>query len=279
MASATSSSSDSLQELSSLIENAVLLIEGFEDSLQDVVNSNNDSGPSGDKWTSASTAEDREKRLDCLAIARDSASLVKAHSTKISLFIITEPYTPSAIITVLRQLIQGPVPAIASAVQQCHADVYTKHLRRDLAWRCARVLKELRELVQKIPRDGKILTPDKRNGTSGAKAQKGSITATGVLWGVCDEVVNFANLGVVGHLVHRAEQFRDTLKDVMEELKEWSEEQDEEDGDEDDGDEDHDEVENLAEDMNNSHISTQAMLDGECIPGSVTDLCPFLSMT
>lgn len=275
MASATSSSLDSQQELSSLIENTVVLIHGFEASLQDVVDSNNDSGPSGDKWTTASTPEDRDKRLDCLAVARDSASLIKAHSTKISLFIITEPYTPSAITTVLRQLIQSPVPAIASAVQQCHADLYTKHIRRDLAWRCARVLKELRELIQKIPRDGKVLPQDKRDGTSGAKAQRGSITSTGVLWGVCDEVVNFANLGVVGHLVQRAEQFRDTLKDVMEELKEWSDEQDEEDGsggegeDEDDNDHD-DEVANLAEDMNNSHISTQAMLDGECNPNFVT---------
>lgn len=269
MASATTSTADPLRDLSSLVENAVLLIQGFEVSLKDVVDSNNDAGTAADKWTTTSTAEDREKQLDCLAIARDSASLVKAHSTKISLFIITEPFTPSAIVTVLKQLIQGPVPAIASAVQQCHADLYTRHFRRDLAWKCSRVLKELRELIQKIPKDGKVLPQDQRSGISGAKSQKGSITATGVLWGVCDEVVAFANLGVVGHLVDRAEQFRDTLKDVMEELKEWSEEQDEENEDEDEdenearGDDAADEhgIGNLAEDMNNNHISTQAILD------------------
>lgn len=267
MASATTSPSDPLRDLSSLVENSVLLIQGFEESLKDVVDSNNDSGVSSDKWTTATTQEDHDKQLDCLAIARDSASLVRAHSTKISLFIITEPFTPSAICTVLKQLIQGPVPAIASAVQQCHADLYTKHIRRDLAWRCSKVLKELRELIQKIPKDGKVLPQDQRNGISSAKSQKGSITATGVLWGVCDEVVTFANLGVVGHLVHRAEQFRDTLKDVMEELKEWSEEQDEDDEDEDSeetggGDAaEEDDVGDLVEDMNNTHISTQAMLD------------------
>lgn len=263
MASSTSTPPDPLQDLSSLIENAVSLIQGFEASLKDVVDSNNDSGASRDKWTSESTTQDREKGLDCLAVARDAASLVKAHSTKISLLIITEPYTPSAVSTVLRELIQGPVPAIASAVQQCHADLYTKHIRRDLAWRCARVLKELKELVQRIPKDGKVLPRDKRTGVTGGKAQKGSITATGVLWGVCDEVATFANLGVVGHLVNRAEQFRDTLKDVMEELKEWAEEQDADEDDEDDDEAggDEDEVGNLAEDMNNTHISTQAMLD------------------
>lgn len=265
MSSATTPPSTPLQELGSLVENAVLLIQGMEESLKDVVGSNDSAGSEGDKWAIENSERGREKQIDCLALARDSAALVKAHSTKISLFIITEPFTPSAISTVLRQLIQGPVPALVSAVQQCHADLYTKHMRRDLAWRCARVLKELRDLIQKIPKDGKILPQDKKNGTSGAKAEKGSITATGVLWGLCDEVVNFANLGVVGHLVHRAEHFRDTLKDVMEELKDWSEEQDEDDGEDDDdgADDAHDEgeVTDLANDMNNTHISTQAMLD------------------
>lgn len=260
-----STASKGLEELSSLADSAVTLIESLEVSLKDVVDSNSDSGPSADKWVTSRSPEDDAKPLDCLALARDSATLIKAHATKISLFIITEPFTPSAICTVLRQLIQEPIPAIASAVQQCHADSYTKLIRRDLAWRCGRVLKETRELIQKIPKDGKVLSQEKRDGPSSAKGGKGSIMATGVLWNVCDEVINFANLGVVGHLVHRAEHFRDTLKDVMEELKEWSEEQDEEgddDNDSDDADEGQDQdVQDLAEGVNNTHISTQAMID------------------
>lgn len=259
-----SSPSNPLGELSTLIDTSLVLIQNIEGSLKDVVESNNDAGSSGDQWATSSSSEDRSKQFDCMALARDSATLVKAHSTKLSLFIITEPFTPTAIIKVLRQLIQEAVPALASAVQQCHADLYTKHVRRDLAWRCSRVLKELKELVQRIPKDGKVLPQDKKNGVSGANAERGSVAATGVLWSVCDEVISFANLGVVGHLVQRAEHFRSTLKDVMEELKEWSEEQDEEDGDEEDdeGDEDaQNDVDNLADDMNNTHISTQAMLD------------------
>lgn len=254
-----------LEELSSLADSAVTLIQSLEASLKDVVDSNSDSGPSADKWAASRPPEDDSKPLDCLALARDSATLVKAHATKISLFIISEPFTPTAISTVLRQLIQEPIPAIASAVQLCHADSYTKLIRRDLAWRCGRVLKETRELIQKIPKDGKVLPQDKRDGPSSGKGGKGSIMATSVLWNVCDEVINFANLGVVGHLVHRAEHFRDTLKDVMEELKEWSEEQDEEDDDgddSDDADESQDQdVQDLADGVNNTHISTQAMID------------------
>lgn len=255
-----------IEELSSLVHSAIVLITAFEESLKDVVDSNGDSGPSADKWTTEASVTDR-KQLDTLALARDAATLIKAHSTKVSLFIINEPYTPSAISGVLRQLIEGPIPALATAVQQCHADLFTKIIRRDLAWRCGRVLKELRELIEKIPKDGKVVPQDKRNGLSGVRAEKGSIITTGLLWGACDEVISFANLGVAGHLAQRAEQFRDTLKDVLDELKEWSEEQDEVD-DEDDEDEDaddeahgEDQVEEPANDVDNPHISTQAMLD------------------
>lgn len=247
-----------------MIDSAVTLIQSLETSLKDVVDSNSDSGPSADKWAASRSPEEDSKPLDCLALARDSATLVKAHATKISLFIITEPFTPSAISTVLRQLIQEPIPAIASAVQLCHADSYTKLIRRDLAWRCGRVLKETRELIQKIPKDGKVLPQEKRDGPQSAKGGKGSIMATSVLWSVCDEVINFANLGVVGHLVHRAEHFRDMLKDVMEELKEWSAEQDEDDDNEDSGDADEardQDVQDLAQGMSNTYISTQAMVD------------------
>lgn len=269
MAPSDRKSPHSLQELGSLVDNAVTLIQGLEEAIKDVVDSNSAPGPSADKWTVTTSSGDRAKDLDCLALARDSATLVKAHSTKISLLIITEPFTSSAVLTVLRELIQGPIPALASSVQQCHADLYTKIVRRDLAWRCGRVLKELRELVQKVPKDGKVLPQDKRTGMSVAKAEKGSIVTTGLVWSVCDEVISFANLGVAGHLVHRAEHLRDTIKDVMEELKEWSEELDEDDGqdrddsDGDGGDEAHEAVVNnlLAGDMNNVNTSTQDMLD------------------
>lgn len=256
-----------LEELSNLVDNAVALITGFEESLKDVVDSNGDAGPSADKWTLEASAQQDRQKMDALALARDVATLIKAHSTKLSLFIINEPFTPSAISTVLRQLIEGPIPALATAVQQCHADLFTKLIRRDLAWRCGRVLKELRELIVKIPKDGKVLPQHSRNGLSSARAEKGSIITTGLLWGACDEVISFANLGVAGHVAQRAEQFRDTLKDVLDELKEWSDEQDEVDSDEDVDADGGAAGENQADDpVSNSNIahdtiSTQAMLD------------------
>ncbi|ORY61482.1 uncharacterized protein BCR38DRAFT_348396 [Pseudomassariella vexata] len=190
--------------------------------------------------------------VDALALAHDSASLIKAHTTRVSLLIINEPFTPSAIIKVLNELVAGPIPGIASAVQACEAEKYTSVARQDLAWRCYRVLKELRCLVDAIPLDGKVLSVVKKNGANG---DVGSITATGVIWAACDDVILLKSLGIGGLLVKKVEQYRDTLKDVLEELKEWKEEGENEEADE------NDQVEYVTNHLETTHISTQDMLD------------------
>ncbi|KAI0430521.1 hypothetical protein F5Y09DRAFT_226700 [Xylaria sp. FL1042] len=195
--------------------------------------------------------------VDALSLAHDSASLIKAHTTKLSLLIINEPFTPSAIAKVLRELVAGPIPATASAVQLCTADSYTAIVRQDLAWRCYRVLKELRGLVEAIPLDGKALSPDRKNGANG---DKGSIVTTGVIWAACDDVVLLKNLGIAGLLVKKAEEYKDTLQDVLEELKEWSEEV-EEDDEEEDGDDGDEDVQHITDGLQNTHVSAQQMID------------------
>ncbi|EGY18542.1 hypothetical protein VD0002_g4418 [Verticillium dahliae] len=186
------------------------------------------------KDTPESTIDQAASQIDALALARDSATLIRAHSTKISVLIINEPFTPSAIIKVLRELVGSAIQGIASAAQTCTAERYTSTVRKDLAWKSYTVLKELRELIQKIPKDGKILTGDKKTGAA-SKAGKGSIVATGTLWAACDEVTRFCNAGVGGCFINKVEEFRATLKDVMEELKEWGDEvPEDEDDDEDD---------------------------------------------
>ncbi|KAI4865687.1 hypothetical protein F4820DRAFT_281856 [Hypoxylon rubiginosum] len=198
--------------------------------------------------------------IDALSLAHDSATLIKAHTTKLSLLIINEPFTPSAITKVLRELVAGPIPALASAVQVCDADKYTSVARQDLAWRCYRVLKELKSLVEIIPLNGKTLPNAQKNGSKG---DRGSMAATGVVWAACDDVILLKKLGIAGLLIKKVEEYRDTLKDILEELKEYSEEVDEEDDDDaDDADAAQDyEVNNVTDQMQDTHISTQQMLD------------------
>lgn len=242
-----------LQSLETLVQTAGTLLKQLQDVLGEI--RKNPEAASSPATSSASSAP-----LDALALACDSATLIRAHATKVSLLIINEPFTPSAVSSVVRELVAGPIAGLAASAQACDANVYTAVFRRELAWRCQRVLSELADLLQKIPKDGKILAKDREGfGASG----KGSIASTGVLWAACDNVSTLANGGVGGFFVHKMNEWKDTLNDILEEMKEWGDEEpDEEDEDEDDdNDDDGDDIGDLADQVGSTHISTQNMLD------------------
>ncbi|KAI1405036.1 hypothetical protein F4819DRAFT_51227 [Hypoxylon fuscum] len=253
------SAGEALGSLKTLMKSTTDLLSQLEGLLHSIaVNKVSEVTPS----PSCPSTLSRES-VDPVSLAHDSATLIKAHTTKLSLLIINKPFTPSAIIKVLRELVAGPIPALASAVQICDADRCTIVARQDLAWRCYRVLKELKGLVDIIPLDGKVLPNAQKNGSRG---DKGSMAATGVIWAACEDVILLKKLGIGGLLVKKAEEYRDTLKDILEELKEYSEEVDEDDEDDEDGGSDADRVQdslvgNVTDQMQNTHISTQAMLD------------------
>ncbi|KAI4592860.1 hypothetical protein KJ359_010307 [Pestalotiopsis sp. 9143b] len=244
-----------LQGLNTLVQTSVSLIKQFEEVLNQAARGQSTTTP-----PSSSTSEDEtppSQAIDALSLAHDSASLIRAHSTKLSLLIINKPFTPSAVIKVLQELVAGPIPGIASAVQICAADRYTSVVREDLAWRCHRVLKELRVLVEVIPLDGNILPPEKRDGVRG---DKGSLTVTGVVWAACDDVIQLQKLGVANLLIKKVQQYRDTLQDVLDELKEWKEEGEQRDEDDDDEDQE-DEVDYVTDQLDTTHLDAQDMVD------------------
>ncbi|KAF9880298.1 hypothetical protein CkaCkLH20_02252 [Colletotrichum karsti] len=241
-----STSSNTAAALNTLSDTAVALMKQLEVVLLAI---------NGGKDDPQQAASSSTSSVDALSLAHDSASLIKAHSTKISVLIINEPFTPSAIIKVLRELVAGPIPGIATAAQSCDIERYTATVRKDLSWKCYTVLKELRGLVEKIPRDGKILSDAQKIG-SAATTGKGSMAATGVIWSACDDVMNFSKGGIGACFVKKVEEFRATLKDVMEELKDWGEEEpDDDDDDSDANDLDHDSA------LGSMMPSTQELID------------------
>ncbi|KAH8902212.1 hypothetical protein BR93DRAFT_887592 [Coniochaeta sp. PMI_546] len=227
---------DALAEMGRLASTTIELVSQLETAVARLGSDSKATATTAITTTTSADTVPFDTTIDALALARDSATLIKAHATKISLFIINKPFTPTAITKVLRELVSGPLPALASSAQLCDSRRYTQAVSRDLAWRCGRVFKELKELVRQIPTDGKVLSDAKKNSSFGSGVQKGSVATTGALWSACDDVITLANLGVAGYLMRKVEQFRDTLKDIMEELKEWSEEQSNEDEDEDEDD-------------------------------------------
>jgi hypothetical protein len=187
--------------------------------------------PAADKPTN-------QNNVNALTLAHDTASLIRAHTTKLSLLIINKPFTPTAISTVLRELVAGPLTGLSSAIELCVAEKYTKAMSTELQYRAGKVFSELRTLVQAIPLDGQILSDDAKNGT-GAEKGKGSLAVTGTVWAACDGVIELKTLGIAGLVIKKAEGYRDLLKDALEELQEWAEEEsDMEDGDAVDGEED-----------------------------------------
>ncbi|KFY71135.1 hypothetical protein V499_08660 [Pseudogymnoascus sp. VKM F-103] len=216
MASVTQKPEEPLLALRSTVKTVSTLLDQLETAIK------------GSPATQKPPASD----VNALFLAHDAAKLIRAHSTKLSLLIINTPFTPSAIVKVLRELAAGPLPSLGTAVELCGAHIYSDILQGELQWRVRKVFSEFGVLLKEIPLDGKVLTDDQKNGT-GKTVGKGSLASTGVLWQACDDLAELKNLGIAGVVVRKAEQYRDTLKDAIEELQEWGDESGDEDEDED----------------------------------------------
>jgi len=70
-------------------------------------------------------------------------------------------------------------------------------------------------------------------GRGGGKAKEEVLASTGMVWESCDALVELESLGVVGLVVKKAEEWRETLADALEELREWGQD----DGEDEDGEE------------------------------------------
>lgn len=189
--------------------------------------------PSNDEppTTNSSTSTTSDNTLDPLALAHDSASLIKAHTTKLSLLIISPPFTPTAITSVLRALSAGPLPGLASSITLCTPSSHTYLLSSELHYRATKIISSLSTLINAIPLDGNVLEKEKKDGG------RGSLVGTGAVWDACEEVMKLKTLGLAGVCVQKVESYREIVKDALEELKEWGEEEgddDEEDNDDDD---------------------------------------------
>ena len=154
-----------------------------------------------------------------LRVVGDSAKLVKAHTTRLSLLAINKPFTPSAITKVLQELSATCLPAMMSAVQICEQERATwgALMGKEIQARVRRVFKELEMLLAEMQ---SISAGD------GGKARRDSLSSTGVVWESCDALVELEALGIVGLAVQKVEQYRDTIKDAIQELQEWKDGED-----------------------------------------------------
>ncbi|KAI4159894.1 MAG: hypothetical protein LQ342_006222 [Letrouitia transgressa] len=149
-----------------------------------------------------------------LSLLHDSASLLKAQTTKLSLLLLNQPFSPSAIAPILSSITADCLPALLSCLQLCLPDIYTSILHKEIRTRLNQVIQEFQILVRLIPADEQGVEEFKR------KRQE-ILSTTGVVWEVCDRLATTAQKGLVGLVVERADAWLGLVKDAIEELEEW----------------------------------------------------------
>lgn len=156
-----------------------------------------------------------------------ATTLLKSHTTTLSLLLLTPPLTPSALISKIGDVTSGPLTAMVAAASHTpgpndtdelgrimRAEVRTQVLRVVGAW--GDVLGVVLSMAGARERGDARAAPSETE-------RKEVLAKTGVLWDVCDGVVRVCGEGVVGVVVKKAQQLRAVLMDAVEEMKEWGE--------------------------------------------------------
>ncbi|KAI9802906.1 MAG: hypothetical protein M1825_002137 [Sarcosagium campestre] len=237
-------SDENLSHLARTIRTTLSLVDKFASSLKVT------SSPSGPRPSSASTTAESRECSEPLPLLLASATLIRAHATKLSLLTITPPFTPTALSTVLQELSTGPLPTLLAAFTTLAPSIYTHTLHSEVHFRISQLLHDLRDLVSEVSVRCDALpseTYTQNYATEDAKRnqQAPSLTATGQVWADCDALISIGHDGLAGVMVSKAQGYRDLLVDAIAELDAWSKEEtvlpDDEDNDNDSDEEEEDE--------------------------------------
>ena len=195
----------------------VALLDQFQSSIVEARVSSSPNDP----------AREQQRLTDPLAALEQSAILIKAQVTKLSLLCISEPFTPSAVMAVLRELSTSALPMLMSAVQSMPATLWGVTFTGELDRHVQRLLQELKTLLRDIPvlEEVGFSTRPGKKGDSQAKLQ-----SAGVIWNACDELVELRQRDIAGVMAAKAQEYQDMLADAILELQEWSREVDHGDG-------------------------------------------------
>ncbi|KAI9741713.1 MAG: hypothetical protein M1834_000098 [Cirrosporium novae-zelandiae] len=158
-----------------------------------------------------------------LDVLSDSAKLLKAQTTKLSLLMLNKPFSPKEITYILKAVSTSCLPAMMSSVELYRPEQYSKVLQKEMISRVRRTFREMSTLLSEIPLNGRATQK-----TTG----RDTLSSTGVVWESCDALIELKTGGIAGVVVKKAEQYRDLVKDAIEELETWaSGEEDNEDDD------------------------------------------------
>lgn len=162
-----------------------------------------------------------------LRLLSDACSLLKAQTTKLSLLIINIPFTPTAITFILKNLSSECLPAMMAALELCTPQQYTGFLRDHIRANLSRIMRELTSLLAIIPTNENALLGS--TGTEKDRDGRDTLSSAGVIWEVCDAMVDLASKGLVELAAKKADAYHALIKDAIAELEEWNPDEEEED--------------------------------------------------
>jgi hypothetical protein len=232
MASKKKSQNDNIQALLDLTTRHQTLLARFLENV---------TGPRSNSAASNQSDPDIQ-RPNPLEVLRDSAALLKAHTTKLSLLILNKPFSPASITGELKKAVEECVVCMMSALEimegpateesskdgaEYHAGggAWGEMMIKEARMRVARVIREVSVLVGEVQAvsEGEIGTAKSKSSAT-SKTGRDTLSSTGVVWEACDMLVELSKLGTTGLAAQKAQQYRDMLTDAINELKEWAEE-------------------------------------------------------
>lgn len=185
--------------------------------------------------------------LNPLDAIKASTTLLKSHTTTLSLLLLTPPLTPSALIAKIGDVNSGALSGMVAAAiyvpQPGQRDDIGDIVRTELRVQVRQLLGTWGDVLALVLRMAESRQGAKGKDTGPSESEKKDVlSATGVLWEACDALLKLCNDGVVGLVVKKATELRATLLDAIEELKEWGEDVADEDNDAEGKDDDEDDM-------------------------------------
>lgn len=236
------SGDNDLRTLIDLTNTTRTLVTHFQSSLAPLTAS----ATSTDGKLAASTAAEQPNTLDAVKAA---TTLLRSHTTTLSLLLLTPPLTPSALIKKIGEVSSGVLTVLVAAASSTpsagQVDELGILMRNELRAQVRRLLGTWNDVLALILRFAeereKTGAKSKGKDKGPSESEKQDVLATtGVVWETCDALLKLCADGVVGLVVKKAEEWREVLMDAVEELKEWGEDVDDDDDDKAEGSDDED---------------------------------------
>jgi hypothetical protein len=189
-------------------------------------------------------ATELPNQLDAI---KASTTLLKSHTTTLSLLLLTPPLTPSALIAKIGDVNSGALSGMVAAATYTpgsgQKDDIGNIMRIELRAQVRQLVGTWGDVLALVLRMAESRQGAKGKDTGPSESEKQDVlSATGVLWDACDALLKLCNDGVVGLVVKKATELRATLLDAIEELKEWGEDVADEDGEAEGSDDEEDEM-------------------------------------